>query len=192
MAIIRMNEQHRQFLYDLAKTTVTCAAEGKADKTAYDKAAPMVRKLVEDRYPPKDMKLLLKYEQARHDNCIRLQLTAGGVVELKFRDDDKGPLVPGQRNGYGCSNRMYAADEAASTAINASILAADVYKKAMSKKLEDYKALIWTAATLDQIETVWPPAAALRERVGRSLPVVLSDEVIARIKADVSRLKQAA
>lgn len=192
MAIIRMNDQYRQFLYDLAKTTVVCATEGKADKSAYDKAAPLVRKLVEDRYPPKDMKLLLKYEQARQDSCIRLQLTAGGVVEFKFRDDDKNhPLTPGQRH-YGCGNRMYAADEAASTAINASILAADAYKKAMSKKLDDYKALIWTSATLDQIEAVWPPASALRDRVGRSLPVVLSDEVIARIKADVSLTKRAA
>lgn len=193
MASIKINQEDRQFLLTFASESIQCPAETKADKDAYAKAAPLVRKLVEERYPPKDMKLLLKYEQARHDACIRLQLTAGGVVEFRFRDPDKGPLVPGSSNSYGCRNRMYAADDAATAAIVASLAAAEALIKARNTKLSDYQALISASSTLEQIEDVWPAGgAALRPRKGRSLPVILSDEVIARIKADASSMARAA
>jgi hypothetical protein len=190
MSTIRLNEGDRTFLYGLAKERITCPDEEKADAIAYAKAAPLVRHLVEDRYPTKDMKLLLKYTVARHDDCIRLQLAAGGVVEFNFRMPDKGPLVP---NGYGCSNRMYIAGQEETDAISASLTAKSTCEKARSQKLADYKALIWASQTLEQIEGVWPLAGeVLRPRKGRALPVVLSDEVIARIKADLPSLKKAA
>ncbi len=186
MSSIKINQDDRVFLRDFARSSIQCPAEEKADKEAYAKAAPLVRRLVEDRYSPKDMKLLAKYEQARNDNCIRLNLTAGGVVEFQFRDPDKGPLVPGPR-GYGCTNRIYAAGQHETDAISASLAASAAVQKARSAKLADYNALISASYTLEQIEEVWPAAgAALRPRKGRALPVILSDEVVARIKADAA------
>lgn len=190
MASIRLNEGDRSFLYGLAKERVACPAEEAADKAAYAKAEAVVRKIVETKYPPKDMKLLVKYEVAAPDRCIRLQLAAGGVVEFTFPDEKAAPLTPGRR-GYGCSSRMYLADEAATPIIAASLQAKDALKKARGRKLEDYKALIWASTSLEQVEAVWPAAAALRPRKGRALPVVLSDEVIARIKADIPLAKAA-
>lgn len=192
MATTKLLQSHREFLHAFAKEQVKCPAEEAADKGAYAKAAPLVRHLVEDRYPTKDMKLLAKYEQARNDGCIRLQLSAGGVVEFKFRDPDKGPLVPGSRNGYGCSNRMYAAGQEETDAVSASLAAADAFKKAMATKLSDYGALINHSTSLEQVEEVWPAASALRARLNRSVPVILSDEVVARIRADATPLKRAA
>lgn len=182
---IRLNENDRSFLYNLAKGNIQCPAEEAADKKAYAKASDVVRRIVTKRYPPKDMAFLLKYEVACADYCIRLQLSAGGVVEFKFRADDAGPLTPGAKH-YSCGNRMYAADETATPLISASLDAAATLEEARKVKLEDYKALIWASTSLEQVEGVWPAAAALRPRKGRDLPVVLSDEVIARIKADAS------
>lgn len=191
MSVIRMNDSHRSFLFNLARERVKCPNEEKADKAAYAKAESVVRKIVEERYPPKDMKLLAKYEVAAPDSCIRLQLSAGGVVEFSFRGENTGPLTPGKR-GYGCSSRMYATDEAATPIISASLQARDALKKALGAKLEDYKTLIYSSTNLEQIEAVWPMASELRPRVGRLLPVTLSNDVIARIKADASTMAKAA
>lgn len=189
MSMIRMNDSHRAFLVNLASSAISCAAEEKADKASYDRAMPMVRRLVEDKYPVRDMKLLAKYSVAHHDDCVKLQLTAGGVVKFTFRGDKSGPLVP---SSYECRQRIYAADDKASEAVSAAELALGALQKARQKKMDDYRALISASVTLEQIEGVWPAAAALRERVGRALPVRLSDEVIARIRADAVPLKKAA
>ena len=188
MASVKLLVSHREFLSGFAKESVKCAAEEAADAKAYAKAAPLARKALQTKYPVKDMKVLQKYGVAKGDRCIRLQLTAGGVVEFKFRGDDL-PLRP---NGYDCGRHIYATDEAATQAISASLDAEAAFKKAMADKLRDYGALIAHSTTLEQIEAVWPAASALRPRLARSVPVILSDDVIARIKADASTMARAA
>ena len=86
MAKTRLNEGHRSFLNTLANKVATCPAEIAAEDVAYKKAAPMVRAVVTTRFPTKDMAVLRKYEVAGTDECIRLRLTAGGVVEFNYRD----------------------------------------------------------------------------------------------------------
>lgn len=190
MAAIRMNEDHRNFLYQLAQERAKCPTEERADNSAYLRAVPGVRKIIEAAYPPKDMRLLAKYECARPKTCVKLQLTAGGIVEFKFRHDDDKPLMPDRYEDRG---RIFSAGATESRAVSESLSAAAAFRKALDKKHGDYKALIWAASSLEQIEKVWPLGAAeVRKRAGRSLPVILSDEVIARIRADVSSHKIAA
>lgn len=189
MSVVRMNESHRTFLCTLASEQVRCDAEEKADKIAYAKAVPLVCKILEAKFPAKDMKLLAKYEVAHPDTCVKLQLTAGGVVQFEFRDEKAAPMRPDR---YECRNQIYAADDAATAAVSASLTAKGALAKARAKKLEDYRALVMNTPTLEQIESVWPAAKVLRERLNRTLPVTLSADVIARIKADVSSMARAA
>lgn len=184
-----MNDSHRQFLRELMRETVKCPAEEKALDAAYKVAAPLVRKIVEIKYPAKDMRVLQTYKTAQHDTCVKLQLTAGGVDQFEFRSDKEAPLRPAV---YECRSQIYAADEAATTAVAAWVLAKTACTKALAQKHTDYTALINHTAALEQIEAVWPAAAKLRERIGRALPMVLSDDMIARIKADATPLKRAA
>lgn len=189
MTSTRMNDSHRQFLRELMRETVKCPAEEKALDVAYKAAAPLVRKIVEAKYPAKDMKVLQTYKVACADCCIKLQLTAGGVNQFTFATEKEAPFRP---DNYGCSSQIFAADDAASNAVNAWVLAKAAHDKALGQKREDYGALINHTAALEQIEAVWPAAAKLRERIGRALPMVLSDDMIARIKADAAPLKRAA
>jgi len=184
MASTKLLQSHRDFLNGLARDNVKCPAEEMADKVAYAKAAPLVRKIVEAKYPPKDMKLLAKYEVAKIDRCIRLNLTAGGVTQFTFRADAAAPLRP---TGYDCGRHIYQADEDATAAVLACATAEEAFKKAKATKLSDYAALITYSTTLEQIESVWPAATALRARFNRSVPVILSDDVVARIRADVAK-----
>lgn len=181
-AAIRLNESHRNFLFDLAKTVARCPKEEDADAAAYKKAAPMVRALVEARYPVKDMKVLKKYGCAELRGKPKVTLTAGGIVEFAFREPDECPLAPAD---YDNRRAIYAASANETKAIEDCSTASAAYKKAREAKLNDYKALILASATLAEVEKVWPEASALRARVANTLPVVLSSDVIARISADV-------
>lgn len=183
MATVRMNDSHRQFLRNLAADTVKKLVDAKAMDAAYKLAVPLVRKAVETKYPPKDMEVLKKYECADVDTCVRLQLTAGGIEQFEFCDAD---AVYRPDTG-SCRRHIYATDAATSKAVSAYLLEREKFQKLKSQKLGDYIALIDHAQTLEQIESIWPEASALRGRIGRALPVVLSDDVIARIKADSRR-----
>lgn len=189
MTTTRMNDSNRHFLREMMREVVKCPAEEKAMDAAYKVAAPLVRKIVETKYPAKDMKVLRTYKVAVADACIKLQLTAGGVTQFAFASEKEAPFRP---DNYGCSSQIFAADEATTKAVGAWALSKGAYDKAFNQKREDYGALINHTATLEQIEAVWPAASKLRERLGRSLPMVLSDDVIARIRADATPLKRAA
>lgn len=183
MATLRLNAFHRDWLSNLACDTTSCPAEEAAVDETYKAAAPLVRAVVEAKYPPKDMKLLAKYEAAEADPCIRLNLTAGGVTQFMFRDDDAGPMRP---NSGGCWRHIYQADAATTAAVQAYAAAVEAFNKAIKAKRDDYYALIRHSAKLEEIEGIWPAAGGLRATLNRSVPVVLSDDVVARIRADVA------
>lgn len=180
-ASIRLNQDHRAFLCSLAKSTVKCPAEDAADVAAYKAFHPMVRKLIEARFPARDMRVLQKYEVTTVRGKAKLQLAAGGVVEFAFREQHQMPMVPDR---YEVRGAIYAADADVTAAYEAHAAAASAFKEAFAKKISDYHALVNASATLAEVEKVWPEAAALRDRVGRALPVILSDDIIARIQAD--------
>ena len=184
MATLRLNASHRDWLSNLARDTTSCPAEAAAVDDTYKVAAPLVRATVEAKYPPKDMEVLAKYEAAEYDPCIRLNLTAGGVTQFEFRGEDVGPIRP---NTGWCNHHIYQADEATTAAVQAHEAAVDAFNKAIKAKREDYYALIRHSAKLEEIEGIWPAASGLRATLNRSVPVVLSDDVVARIRADVAK-----
>lgn len=186
----RLNQEHREALYDLARRVVDCPDEAKAEDAAYKKAAPLVRKCVEVKYPAADMAVLSKYDLVRRDHCIQLQLTAGGVEEFEFRHDEPPPVVASRGSCYG---RIHPADEKTTAAVSAWKLAKDANEKARDKKLEQYRAFVRSATTFEQVLEVWPEASALTPNIARNLPVAVSVETIDAIKADSARrIRQAA
>lgn len=187
MAKIRLTEGLRLALKNLFREVVSCPAEMKALERAYAKASPLIAKIVAVSNPPAEMEVLKKYECARPDACIRLQLTAGGVNEFTFMPDD-APLTPTRY----CGGRMYPADERATAAFNAWADASLAYKAAVARKQTDYFALITGSRYLEEIETVWPEASRLRKSALNNLPATLTDDAIARIRADVQQRAKAA
>lgn len=198
MATIRLNQEHRHYLLGLMRTTVKCPAEEKAVKTVQEKLAPLAKKMVTDRYPQKDMEILRKYEKAGVERQLNIQLTAGGVTQYTFDVDKNKSDADLYKDGdlalaptYDHYRPpMYVADEKFTTLANSCVLLEKAYKDAIDQKYRDYGALIQASTTLEQVEEVWPEAKVLRKRIEATLPVVLSDEVMARIKNDSkTRLK---
>jgi len=200
----RLTVRHRDTLTALARRIVDVPAEAKIEEAAYQKAAPLVRALVEAEYPPAEMKILAKYEVSRRDKCINVQSEGGDVERFKFRmstanspsenwddeADDSHPLVPDRG---GCRNRIYIASAKTWAAVNAWTKAFAVKEKALKEKLDKYLAFISVATTYEQILETWPEAIEVADSITRNLPSTVNPEMLAEIKADSARrMKKAA
>jgi len=183
MSKTRMNEGLRDVLKALAVKVITCPKEQAAEEKAYAKAAPLVLATVQKKYPPRDMRVLAKYDKASHDDCIKLQLGAGGVEQFDFRKE-KGPIVAYKTY----SSPIYAADSKTTDAVSEWCAARDALKAAQKSKQDDYAALIMSATHLDDIIEVWPEAEQFRPKQGRAL-IPMSPDVLKRIRADVALRK---
>ena len=202
----RLNQAHRSTLKELACRVVDVPAEAKAEDAAYQKAAPLVRALVEAEFPPAEMKVLAKYECTRRDRCINVQAETGGVEQFRFRvkdpandyDGSEGeddnldhPVIP-SRSG-SCRNRIYIASAKTHAAVAAWVKAEDVRRKALKEKLDKYLAFIAAAATYEQVLEIWPEASQVSDSITRNLPMSLNNDMLAEIKADSTRrMKRAA
>jgi len=176
---------HREALKKLRDTVVRCLTEEAAVKDAYRKAAPLVRKTVEAEYPPKDMRVLKKYEKADVDDCIKLRMAYGAVQDVIFNfDDGTGPLAV--KATY--SGKFYLADEETTAAVAAWREAVEIRDKTLRQKKHDYATLINAARTLEEVEVLWPEASQIREAFAKNQVALmaLTPTVIQRIKADVA------
>lgn len=182
MAKIKLNEGHRTMLRNLFRDKVVCPSEDRAVEKAYAKAAPLALKLVHSVHPAEDMDVLRRYGVASQDPCIKVTLTAGGVVQFQFAATD-APWAP----KTFCSTRMYLADERATKAVETWTAAIDARQKAWKQKHTDYEALITGSQYLEEVEAVWPEASVLRPKIAGNLPATLTDDAIARIRADAAQ-----
>jgi hypothetical protein len=185
MPKLRLNDTSRRMLRALASDTVSCPEEEAALAAAYAAAEPLVRKMVKEKYPPRDMEVLHKYGAAEQDDCIKMQLHAGGVTQFNFTKDT-GPLVVERTT----SGAIYLASPDVTDAVLAWEAATAALKKAKTDKLNDYYALVNSVSTMEDVEEIWPDAASVRPRLGSHALTLLSQETIARLKADIASRKR--
>lgn len=181
-----LNKAHREALLNLANKLVHETQDKAALDAAYDACADMVSKLVQAKFPPADMEVLKRYEQAYPDACVYISAGWGGYERFNFRDgDERIPMRPGDR--YGCNSRNpYLLTDEQTAIYDAFKLADKEHGIAIKTRYADYRALIESARTFEELVEVWPAAEQLRERIcGQSRAIaVMSEEVVARIKAD--------
>jgi len=181
-----LNKSDRKLLFTFAKSNITCPAEQAAFDAAYDTAKPFVIDAVHKRFPPADMAIMAKYGATREDPCIGF----GGFYDpdsvFRFKPGEALPLVP---RTTGCGELRYDWSKEALAALNAYVLARQAHRKALDSKIEDYRRLIIGSRTFNDVAAVWPAVEALRTKLIPKTPeqralAVLSEETIARIKAD--------
>lgn len=179
----RLTAGGRMALRELAFRVVEVPIEKAAKDDAYLAAAAAVRHALIGRFPLADMAILKKYDVARHDQCIRFQLTAGGVKQFQFNPTDEPyPLIPIRGHSY----RMHQADAGLTTTLERWFTAEEAYKKAINTKVADYCALIDAARNWEDVIEVWPEADSVMAAQGRQLTIAVTPAVIDRIRADVA------
>lgn len=185
MAKRKLLEWMRDRLNQHVNDNVDPPAERKALDTAYRKIAPMITRLVAQKYKPTDMAILEKYGAASLDDCIRLTLPDSRVVEFEYRHGE-GATTP---NARGCQSRMYLANEIIAAAFDAHATAKEAHEKETQKRITAYRTLIRSASTVEDLVEVWPEAAALLPATAVMAP--LTEEQLALIRADTTERKAA-
>lgn len=179
----RLTNYMRSQLNQLARELVTAPIEEAELTDAYQAASTLVRLTVEEALPPADMLVLKKYGCARVDDCIRLNLPAGGVVRFVFANET-GPLVV-----YTVCGRVFNADNATAKVVNRWLAAVTAHEQAVGTKLMDYAALISASRYYEDVLNVWPEAERLRTKFGAGALSIFSADVVTRIKQDVASRK---
>jgi hypothetical protein len=181
-----LNAELRKRLKIFVGANVKCPKEKATLDAAYAVAKPFVTAAVVAAYPPKDMKVLEKYGAAKRDTCIQYGGRYDHESSFMFNEAAEAPLVP---RHTGCGDRGYVWSKEAKDALNAYVLARQAHAKAVRTKQDDYIRLIDGSRTFNDVVAVWPAAEQLRSNlipatVEQRALAVLSEEAIARIKAD--------
>ena len=187
MSKTRLNEDMRHRLHVIISGLAGPAAQMKAERKAYARAAPLVIAMVEKRFPVADMAVCRRYKVATQQNDVQISLDVGGIKHFNF-DPNTGPIEPGR--GYKTITHM--ANKKTSRAVSAWVMTVDALNDVRKKRARDYQALVKSSRTVEEVMAVWPEAkAVLPSNVGKEL-VALSPEVIDRIQADVNARRRAA
>lgn len=181
-----LNKTHRDALERLANQLVHATADKTKVDAAYTACASMVSRIVKTKYPEADMKVLEKYGAGRKDACIFLSAGYGGYERFSFRDNDERiPYVPDRY----CNNRRPHLLNDDQVEVYEAFKKADAeFRADTARRFKDYCTLITNARTFEELVEIWPAADQLREKIcGTSRVVsVMSDDVLARIKADAA------
>lgn len=185
----QLSKADREILYKFALANVSCPEQEKAFNEAREAVKPHVLAAVHKRYPVDHMLIMQNYGATRRDECIRFggSYDHDSVYEFDANDPDV-PLIPRYTDCHSAARGYEWSDEARKL-LFAYVKARNELKKAQKAKYEDYRILIFGSRSFNDVAAVWPAAEQKRAAIipqasqGRAL-AVLSEEAIARIKAD--------
>lgn len=182
MAKTRLNQWDRKRLLKLAVERCNPKAERKRLDKTLEKAAALVRKVIETKYPAADMAVLAKYQYGREDTCFKLRLADGSIDEFRF-PDGQGIRVA---NRYYLGDIYDAGDAKTTAAAKVWRTAADAFEAERKKRIAAYEALIAAARYFEDVTAVWVEAEELREAIcGKvHLPALLTEDLAVTIQAD--------
>lgn len=179
MAKRKLLQWMRDQLNSHAERVVIPLKEKAALDTAYAKASGLIAKVVQQKYPVADMKVLAKYKAAAPDFEIKVQFPNGVVSQFRFEADD-APRVP---DHFEARNRIYLLDQKQADAAERWLSTSEAYKAERKKRLAAYKALTQGASYVEDIVELWPEAAKIIPQT--ALPIALGPKEIALVKADL-------
>lgn len=179
-----LNKHDRQNLLTFASRKVDETHDTVARDAAYSACADMVSKLMTDKFPPADMAILDKYGVAEMDRCIFLSAGYGGYDRFTFNPSD--PRIPVRPRTHCNRGTPFLLNDEQSAIYEAYKTADKAAADERTKRHSDFKVLIETARTFDELAAIWPAVESLRERIcGESRAVsLMNEDVIARIKSD--------
>ncbi len=182
----RLNKFSRTRLHKLAQELYKILPENEADVRALAIARTIADKLVRKRlialYPQKDMEVLRRYDKARQDYCIRVNLVAGGITQWQLDGEQPAPWRP---ETYCTPIQV---DEETTKAIEAFRKLEGEQKAAREFRIKPYQSLINYSRHFEDVVEVWPEAERIRSECGAqstALVVGLTDELVEAIRADV-------
>lgn len=184
----RLSKRDRAILTEFAAKQVSGTEPTDALDAAYELAADAISAKVMADNPPRDMKVLKRYNLANKDQCIFISQGKGwGYSRFRFREGDGRVHLRAIRWG-GCDRNPILLEGEAAAAFGKYTAAAKAWDAAISDRLGDYKALIQSARTFNELVDAWPAAEGVRAQIfGTGTAIqVMNPDVARRIKQDAA------
>lgn len=183
MARTRLNMRIRDHLYGYATKNIQTPEEDKKFREAYDACVPEVTRIVEAKFPPKDMKILKKYDFGSIDDCIKLKFPNERITVFRY-EKDTGPYVA--KLTY--QNQVYLADDTTMKVVENWEQAKEVVETAKKKIRNAYHALIYGSVYVEDITETWPEAI---DHVPHKsyVPMILTPETVSLIRKNEELVK---
>jgi len=211
---LRLNKDHRSSLKSLADKIIRADHASTNTHTAMFKdIIEQAKKIVIADTSEPDLKVLRKYGLTKKTNNASFVFTdSSDVFNIRFYRDDyrtidyrtmdqaqqkeekdkTGVEVPALSNQGWDNRKIYQADKKLTELYRAYDLADNKYQQDLSQKLSKYFDLINHVTTFEALLSVWPEAEQLSATFYVNLPSVITDEVIASIKAEsTARMEKA-
>lgn len=181
----RLSQTNRDALIRFAYKRIDETATAPELDAAYTSAANAIGAAIVAKYPKKDMEVLKRYSVAQQDLCVYFSGAGAQYGQFEYRKDDtSAPFTP--RSRYCNERTPYILDEAGTEAVVGYLAMLEKRNADKKQRYNDFRSLITTVASFNELAAVWPACEELRERIvgaGTSL-LVMNDDVMARIKAD--------
>lgn len=195
----RLNLHMRNRLRNLADTTVKdTPEEEKKFRAAHAAAVKEVIRCARAKWPEKDMKVLRKHAcgyfrmevllvtDEEHMRQHHFKLV---TQQMEYEDWDNVRKAADPKMGFWSpqSSNALQLDEKATDVLNEFWNIEAARSKRLANIINDLRMLIHNAKTLEQIESVWPAAMALRKELPvQGLPSVQLGDVMDRIRDAVA------
>lgn len=196
MAKIRLNQGMRNELMSFAYTLIDFPEQKAAAEAQKAKVDKMAREAISHGIPPADLEVLERYGHIESKRRFYFayyddELESSRVTEWYFQDhDEEGNEVELPKWHAGYSNKNVPGTKELYEAIDESRRLDNEHTKARSTLETDYRNLINSAYSFEELLEVWPEAEVMRagieSRANRKAISNLSAEAIQRIKADVT------
>ena len=188
----QLTNGNRETILRFAYRQITETQDSAALDAAYEAAAELIAAAVERQHPAKDMEVLARYDMARPDACVYVSDGGYGSYDrFTFRHGDNRIALRPRQTCRTHSPLMLEGAEA--EAWRTYQEAEKAHTAALRTRKADFHALVRNTTNFNALVEIWPGVEELRaEIVGSSASLsVMSEDVVARIKADPALMAEA-
>lgn len=181
MAKTRLNMRKRERLVTFARENIPSNPHTEPKVKAKEKAEGLLREAIKNAFPEEDLKVLRKYGMLYNTHLLQFtELDSKCVRSFWFEEQVQ---VPSGSTARG----LFPVDKETMEAIQAYDKEENLEETFSNQRMRDYRALINTSRTFEDVAAVWPTAEKLREELcgTQNSVVALSSEIIERIQKDV-------
>ncbi len=201
----RLNKGHKETILEwMEQEKIAKSTHSEKVVVSMKKAILLINEILRKKYPEEDMVVLRKYKAVRHDYCIRFNipeevgLVFGFNISCYYNSELELQKVASETladipNSGGCnSNTVYIATKKIKEAIDVYDNARKDYETFYNKKKSEYASFVNTCRTLEDIESVIPLPADIRQRItgARSELAVINPEILESIADDFKPKKK--
>lgn len=180
----KLNKTSRNALIDFARTKISFPdLKAEVDKL-YKIAEGPAFDAVYDRFPPDVMKHLRDYDVACRLHTAFFRHDQGGNLDHRFEFENEQPWIPNSAGGY------FITSQETVFRIRDYRKAEDIYWGAITKQLDAYKKLVWSAVYWEDLTPIWPKAAELMPK-GTALMANIDQEAAKLVSKDYQKRVEA-